>query len=418
MCSETPAPPASEPALARLARSAERGNTGLAPGRQSRLPRRPSEGRAVVGDFGACLQDVMGALAREFDADAASIWLPDKADVVRCVFHDPGRLPESEASAGFKDEYRVAEIASLHSLAQTIRPIALRDCRRNPLLRQAWEWFSAKRIEITLVIPIPEPIREAGREDAATDAWCLLFHQESRKYPPADLNRAAIYGRQLSLAIRVARAAAEEKESAIAAERKRIARELHDTLAQGFTAILLQIENAKALLPGEEKAALLPLDRARGLARESLAEARRAVWAMRPRALDESDLPTALEWLVRDMAAGSGVSTEFTTRGAARALTVEIETNLLRIIQQAVTNALHHAHARAIRVQLTFGDDLVKASIEDDGCGFVPRDARSGDAFGLASMRERAESLSGKLLISSHPARGTRILAKIPIAKS
>lgn len=212
-------------------------------------------------------------------------------------------------------------------------------------------------------------------------------------------------------------AGADEKESAILAERERIARELHDTLAQGFTSILLQIEAARSLLGESEKAAHVPLERAQDLARESLAEARRAIWAIRPRILGQSDLPTALAWLVRDMAAGSGVAVEFTTRGTPRALTVDIETNLLRIIQEAVTNALRHARARTIRVKLTFSEDLLRASVEDDGRGFSPRAARADDGFGLISMRERAESLGGKLVISSHPARGTRILAKVPLPK-
>lgn len=210
---------------------------------------------------------------------------------------------------------------------------------------------------------------------------------------------------------------AEPQKTDILAERERIARELHDTLAQGFNSILLHIETARSLLGESDKAALVPLERAQDVARESLAEVRCAIWGMRPRALGESDLPTALAWLLPDMAAGSGVAVEFTTRGTPRALTVEIETHMLRIIQEAVTNALRHARARAIRVKLTFSEDLLKASIEDNGCGFSPRAARTGHGFGLVSMRERAESLGGKLLISSHPARGTRILAKIPLPK-
>jgi signal transduction histidine kinase len=378
------------------------------------LPLLQPVGRAVLGALGPSLRDAVAAIACEFSADAASIWLRESNDAVRCVFHDPGRLPSTQPSAAFKDEYPVAEISSLYSLAQTARPFALRDCASNPLLRQAWEWFSARHVGTTLVIPIPGP----APEDVQATGWCLLFHQESREFSSADLDRAALRGHQLSLAIQVARAAAEEKGTAIAAERKRIARELHDTLAQGFTAILLQIENAKALLPGQAEAALAPLDHARDLARESLAEARRAIWTMRPRALDESDLPTALKGLVRQMAAGSGVTTEFTTRGSIRALTVETETNLLRIIQEAVTNALRHARARVIRVHLNFAEESVKVSVEDDGHGFSQRDARNAGGFGLIGMRERAETLSGKLLISTHPARGTRILVKIPIPKS
>jgi signal transduction histidine kinase len=414
MCSEIPAAPAPADDTARPANDLDREDADPARSRQSALPRQVSAVRNVPAGLGASLQDVVGAIAREFDAHAASLWLREPNEALGCVLHIPGLLSPSERSAGFKDDDGPAEIPFLNSLSQATRPVVLRDCARNPALQPAQDWFSAMSVETMLVIPIPG--RTPG--GAANAGWCLLFHQQSREYQPADLVRAAMRGDQLSLAIQVARAGDKLKESAIAAERNRIARELHDTLAQGFTSILLQIENSKALLRDEEKDALAALDEARDLARESLAEARRAIWAMRPRALDESDLPAALEGMVREMAAGSGVSTEFTAKGATRALTVEIETNLFRIVQEAVTNALRHARARAIRVRLVFGDDFVKVSVEDDGCGFKLRGARTGDGFGLISMRERAESLSGKLLISSHPARGTRILAKIPIPKT
>ena len=394
-----------------MAQAFERRSAGVVASRKTGLARKPSGRRKPLKELSGHLQDFIRAIAAEFDADAASLWLHDPLrGAIRCVFHDPGRLPQSEASPDFNDEYAVKEIPSWQPLKHATQPVVLRDCARNPMLRHAWGWLAARQVETTLLIPISD--------DGETAGWLLLFHREGMDYRPADLERAEARGRDLALALEFARAAAEEKESAIFAERKRIARELHDTLAQGFTSILLQIEAAKSLLGDGEKATFVPLDRARDLARESLAEARRAVWAIRPRALDKSDLPTALEWLVSNMAAGSGVAVEFTTRGASRALTVGIETNLLRIVQEAVTNALRHAGARTIRVKLTFADDVVRVSVEDDGHGFAPREARSGEGLGLISMRERAESLSGKLLLSSHPARGTRILVKIPIPNS
>ncbi|MDE3137377.1 MAG: sensor histidine kinase [Acidobacteriota bacterium] len=354
-----------------------------------------------------------GDLAREFGADAASIWLREPNGALRCACHDSGRLASREAPAGLKKEYEVAECISSQALPRTLRPVVLRGCARNSMLRQFWKPFTSGRVETTLAIPIPE----SAHEKAELSGWCLLLHQRGKTFPSADIDRAAIRGQQLSLAIRVARAAAKAKELAVVAERNRIARELHDTLVQSFTAILLQIEDGKALLHGEEKAALAVLERARDWARGTLLEARRAVRAMRPRALDGSDLPVAIEGLVSEMAAGSGVTAEVTLRGTMPALTMEMETNLLRIIQEAVTNVLRHARARAIHVHLVFAGDFLKAWVEDDGCGFSLRDARNGDGFGLISMRERAETLSGKLLISSHPARGTRVLVKIPLSK-
>jgi signal transduction histidine kinase len=377
------------------------------------LSRRQVGTSAVFGDLAGCLRDMVGEIAREFEADAASIWLRDPNGGVRCVCHEPGQLGSSTAAACFKNEYRLAESVCLHSLPQTFQPVVLRDCAADPDLRQFWEPFSATLVETTLAVAIPG----SARDEAEISSWCLLFYGQGRELGSSDIDRAAVRGRQLSWAIRVARAAAEGKESPIAAERKRIARELHDIFSQSFTAILLQIENGKALLRSEEKDALAALDQARDLARASLADIRRAIWAMRPRELDRSDLPVALEGLVRRMASASGIAAEFTFRGVMPPLTVEIETNLLRIIQEALTNALRHARPRRIHVHLALAGDFLKAWVEDDGCGFSLRDARSGGGFGLISMRERAESLSGKLLISSHPSRGTRVLIRIPLSK-
>jgi signal transduction histidine kinase len=413
MCPLTPAPPSSEPDLARQEKESARPSPGVVTNPPAALPRQQPGGRPVFGELSPCLRDVVGEIALEFGADAASIWLRESNGAARCVFHDSGRLGSGEASTGFKNEYRVAESVSLQSLPRTFLPVVLRDCAGNPMLRQFWEPFTSGHIETALAIPIPRSVR--GREEIS--GWCLLLHHRSREFPSGDIKRAAIRMRQLGLAIRVARVAAAARESAIVAERNRIARELHDTVAQGLAAILFHIENGQALLHDAETDALAALEQAREVAHESLAEGRRAIWALSPRALESSDLPSALEGLVRHMVAGSGIVAEFKLRGAVPALTVEIETNLLRIIQEAVTNALRHARPRAIRVRLAGAGDFVKVSIEDDGCGFSLRDAASGDGFGLIGMRERAESLSGKLLISSHPARGTRVLVKIPISK-
>lgn len=369
----------------------------------------PSARREALEDLFRYLQDVVAAVAAEFEADAASVWLRDwPPGVVSCVYYDPGRLPRNRTPALTKREYRPEEIPSWRSLTEFDRPTVFRDCPRNPLLRHASEWFADNFVETTLAIPI--------RDSKETAAWLLLFHRGNSPYHPADLERASIRGRQLSLAVRVARAAAGERQSAIVAERERIARELHDTFAQCFTSILLQIEAAKALLGEDEKATLIPLDRASDLARESLAEARRAVLAMHPRALREGGLAAALERLVKEMTSGSGVKAKFAVRGPLRALPIGMETELLRAIQEAITNALRHARPTAIRVTLTFEDSFVKASVEDDGCGFSPDDAGNRKGFGLTSMRERVEGLSGRFQVSSHPARGTRVLIRIPLS--
>lgn len=407
MCAENSAQPSQKPAATLRPRKEGK---GAAPAGESQRPLAlsPAGRNEAHGGLFRYLQDAVAAICSEFHAEAASIWLSEATSgIVRCVYYDGGRLPHRKALAAPRREYRTNEIPSWQNLSEVTRPTVLRECPRNAMFRHAWEWFAAKRVETTLLIPIGDGKEKSG--------WLLLFHQDNREYRPADLERAAMRGRQLSLAVRVARAAIGEKQSAILAERERIARELHDTLAQGFTSILLQIEAAKTLLGEDERATLIPLERARDLARESLAEARRAILAMRPRVLGESDFLSALEGMVKDLALGSGVEMKFTVRGEPVPLAVKIETELLRIVQEAVTNALRHAQAGTIRVSLSFQPSVLKASVEDDGCGFSLAEALRGRGFGLTSMRERVENLSGKLFLTSHPSRGTRVLVRIPL---
>ena len=162
------------------------------------------------------------------------------------------------------------------------------------------------------------------------------------------------------------------------------------------------------------------LELARRTARESLAETRRLVWALRPEALDRHSLPQALEGLVEERSEKKGIQARVTVEGVARQLLPETEVALLRIAQEALANV--HKHARAERVVLTLSylEDLVALDVSDDGVGFDPTvsktDVRPQDAggFGLISMRERVEQLGGSLSVESTLNRGTTLVAALP----
>ncbi|HEX8720673.1 MAG TPA: two-component regulator propeller domain-containing protein [Pyrinomonadaceae bacterium] len=206
--------------------------------------------------------------------------------------------------------------------------------------------------------------------------------------------------------------------NAVLSERNRIARELHDSLAQEILAASIQLELVSRLLNTSAAAARPHLDRARALVRSSIAEARRYVWDLRSQSLDERDLPAALAELTRRLTAGSDVQTQFRVGGTFRPLAPKVENGLLRIGQEAVNNAVRHAHARNISVELSYDASTVRLDVRDDGRGFDPAVAADGAAghFGIVGMRERAAELGGSVEIESEPGAGSRVAAVFPAA--
>ncbi|WP_428952208.1 sensor histidine kinase [Streptomyces sp. cg35] len=211
------------------------------------------------------------------------------------------------------------------------------------------------------------------------------------------------------------------REAGVADERRRLAAEIHDTIAQGLTGIIAQLQ-VVANAPTPE-AAREHLDRASGLARHSLGEARRSVHNLSPAALADASLPEALKKTVADWADRTGVRAEFTLTGAAEPLHDEIEATLLRIVEEALSNAARHARATRLGVTLSFMAGEVTLDVRDDGIGFDPltvshRTARTGSGgFGLDGMRARAERIAGDLTVEAEPGGGTAISARVPLVR-
>jgi ligand-binding sensor domain-containing protein/signal transduction histidine kinase len=205
---------------------------------------------------------------------------------------------------------------------------------------------------------------------------------------------------------------------AVLAERTRIAREIHDNLAQEMSGISVQLEVVARTMPPGADAARGHLDRARQQVRHGIAEARRYVWDLRSPALDNNDLPTALAQTARRLTNETAVQAQVEVNGTFRPLTPLVEDNLLRIGQEAMNNAVKHAQAQRIMVNLVFDTRRVQLSVRDDGRGFDPRAAGNGGAghFGLIGMRERAEQIGGTLSILSGNGSGTEIVVDVPIS--
>ena len=205
---------------------------------------------------------------------------------------------------------------------------------------------------------------------------------------------------------------------AVIGERTRIARELHDTLAQGVAGVGLQIETALRMLETQPESAREHLRLAHALSRSSLAEVRRSIWVLRAQtSKGREGLAASLSQSLRQLTAGKGPATNVEIHGQPRPLPVAVERNLLRIAHEAVSNAVRHSSAETMNVVLDFGEEGLRLSVTDDGRGFDAEAhlARSGvEHFGLLGITERARALGGELRVTSRPGEGTEVLCRIP----
>ncbi|HEX7307885.1 sensor histidine kinase [Lentzea sp.] len=207
------------------------------------------------------------------------------------------------------------------------------------------------------------------------------------------------------------------REAGVLDERQRMAREIHDTLAQGLAGVLTQLQAAEQASddPAESRRHVA---NAVGLARESLTEARRSVHAVGPSALARARLPEAIGDVARRWSEVHRVEAVLTTTGEVRPMHTDVEVALLRTAQEALANVAKHARAGRVALTLSYMEDLVTLDVLDDGVGFAP-DARpaggSADGgFGLAGMRQRAGLLAGRLDVESEPGGGTAITVTVP----
>uniref|UniRef100_UPI0037C17B6B PAS domain-containing protein n=1 Tax=Chamaesiphon sp. OTE_8_metabat_110 TaxID=2964696 RepID=UPI0037C17B6B len=197
--------------------------------------------------------------------------------------------------------------------------------------------------------------------------------------------------------------------ASILEERNRMAREIHDTLAQSFTGILLQNGAAMQILADDLEATQAHLETIDELARSGLAEARRSVKALRPQLLEEGNLDSALHRLITQMRATADTVLVYEIKGIAYPLPAEVENNLLRIGQEALTNAIKHANAGEIRVELAYEHSQCSLQIKDDGIGFGVGSIPAVGGFGLLGISERADRIGAQLTIHSQPGQGTEI---------
>ena len=213
-----------------------------------------------------------------------------------------------------------------------------------------------------------------------------------------------------------ARLLAQAREAGILDERARLAREIHDTIAQGLTGVVTQLEAAGAA-DDDPQVRRRHVDIARSLARESLTEARRSVEALAPGRLADARLPDAITDMAKRWAESSGVGVHVDVTGDPKPLLPDIEVVLFRVAQEALANVGKHAGATRAGLTLSYMDDVVVLDVRDDGAGFDPGAATGlsgGSGFGLAAMEQRVRRVSGTLAVESGPGEGTAVSASVP----
>jgi signal transduction histidine kinase len=196
-------------------------------------------------------------------------------------------------------------------------------------------------------------------------------------------------------------------------ERNRLAREIHDVLAQGFIGIILQLELAEQSIESNRAEVAERINKAKILAKDSLNEARRSVLSLRPPLQERELFSDVMRKEAEKSTEISGIPVTTDVKGIEIELPIDVQEPLLRIFQEAVTNVRRHAKATEINVSLSYETGDIKLTIHDNGIGFNTR-RKKQDAFGLTGMRERVKLLRGKLDIKSKPGQGTTITVKIP----
>src|SRR2546429_3812945 len=270
-------------------------------------------------------------------------------------------------------------------------------------------------------VPIYAGATPLGVLNVASEDWRGLHEEE--------LQLLHIIGDQIGLAIQRAQLSAQHTQAATRLatieERNRLAREIHDTLAQGLAAITLQLETADALAASRPERAQEAIHRALNLARKNLEEARRSVIDLRAASLQNRTLPEALEALTQETAQ-EGIELDFHCAPANELslLSPKLEAGVYRLAQEAPSNAYKHAHAKHISLSLIVENGDLYLYVQDDGCGFLPDEVTQAtnspanskvEHFGLTGMSERVKLLGGTLCISSEPGAGTCVAACIPL---
>jgi PAS domain S-box-containing protein len=353
---------------------------------------------------------MLSTIGRLLNAHSASLWLFDDSSdalILRSSTSDGGKLVAPDPEHPFiRNPLFWKENAVVQELLFTAGPVVCDDVETDPRVTGDWgEHLKRNGTKRFLAVPLVVGGQVRG--------FVGIRHIDRASYRPEEIELTQALAHQVMLALRLNEFAEQGRRAAVFEERNRMARDIHDTLAQGFTGVIVQLEAAEdAISCGSRKEADAHLHRAGELARRSLSEARRSVHALRPQALQEHNFWDALKGSIKNTTAGTSLHTTFEAQGKLPELPQPWQENLLHIGQEALTNALKYAHARNFKTRVTYKAKELRLELRDDGDGFKVKERHDG--VGLSGMRERVEQMGGELEITSSRGRGTKITVLLP----
>ena len=356
-------------------------------------------------DLDAALQTTLAQMATLFDLHTGWIWLRNERtgafylaaaqNLPPALANNPARM---EGWCYCLESYEEGDLAG----AANVNVIT---CTRLKNLVQGTDG-----LRYHASVPLNAHGKELGVLNLASTDW--------RELSADDLRLLYTIGDLLSIAIERARLYAHSTEMGAVEERNRLAREIHDTLAQGLSAIALQLETADILLEmGHEPERIRhAIQQALYLARTNLDEARRSVLDLRAAPLEGRTLAEAIAQLVQEVTAKHAIAIKFQAVGAHQPLPVAIEAGLYRVAQEALTNIYTHAQATSAQLHLQVTLHTIQLTIQDDGCGFAPGEVTL-NRYGLTGMNERVRLLGGQFQIESAPGAGAKVVVTVPLSE-
>jgi len=352
---------------------------------------------------------VMAVITRQLGAASSNLRVLDaeqKGMRIELLFQDGSVI--SPADAGYPECFQSLSLEEFGfaSLEEPVTVLHLAGPQVQALRSDIRAYLQGLGVKTLLVIPLFSRGQVNG---------ILSFRfAEERNFQAEELEIARALATQASLAIHLTELAKSAKQSAVLEERTRLAGEIHDSLAQSFTGITMQLEMAKEVMSAKDDDALSYVERANDLARFGLAEARRSVLSLKPMIIKDSGLIESLQILVeRSTIPGRLHSTFRSNLEDDKSLPVVVHQDLLRIAQEAISNALRHANSTAINVTLHLDTPNLILKVEDNGCGIPTEETKEG--FGFVNMRARVKKLKGSLDIRTAPGRGTSIVVSVPV---
>jgi signal transduction histidine kinase len=366
---------------------------------------------AFQPDLNKVLGHILRAITLQLDSSSSALWLRDRTTgrfSVRLIC-DHGTVMaaggDQEISARIHDSWLRGRDLFFRDHITSRRPVVYQVPDLKALNPAAWRFFSSRGIHSLLGIPLL-----LGAEIVGS---LTIRFMEPRTLTDDDLALTQAMAHQATMAIQLTTLAERAGEAALAEERIRLSREVHDTLAQGFTGILMQL-GAASQVPDRDVSAIQPyLETIGTLARSSLAEARRSVRALRPLHSAQEPLSVVVERLIDRLRLQTEAEVSLRVEGSVHSMGPNAEAELARIVQEALHNVLKHACARHVSVALEFqGQDSLRISIKDDGHGFDPTRSPGSESFGLRGMHERAAGIGASLTVVSEKSRGTQIVVQ------